>query len=222
MTTGSLDLQEEIIEQLALDPRIDAQDIAVTVREGVVTLRGTVLNLIEKWEAEGVVKGLRGVRGIADELTVDLPATHVRTDTDIALALEHRFESNAKIAHDIQFVVKDGHVTLTGEVPWFYQSEEALNEARRTIGVKDVSNLISIRSNVQLSSGEIEITINSALKRLADLDAKNINVAVTAGKVTLSGCVRSWAERDRALEAVWNLPGVARVDNFLSVDPFTS
>jgi osmotically-inducible protein OsmY len=220
MTTKSLDLQEEIIEQLAYDPRIDAQDIAVTVLEGVVTLRGTVPNLIERWEAENAVKRLRGIRGIADELTVDLPTTHVRTDTDIALALERRFESNPRVPTNVQFVVKDGRVSLTGEVPWFYQSEEALHEARRIIGVKDVSNLISIIPNKQLNSDEIKWTIRSAFKRMADLDAQDISVSVADGKVALSGSVRTWGERERAAQTVWSLPGVASVENFIRVNPF--
>jgi osmotically-inducible protein OsmY len=222
MTTKSLDLQEEVIEQLAYDPRIDAQDIAVTVFEGVVTLRGTVPNLIEKWEAEDAVKRLRGVRGIADELTVDLPNAHVRTDTDIALAIERRFTSNAMIPTNIQFVVNEGYVTLSGEVPWYYQSQEALYEARRVVGVREVSNCISIRPNKQLDSDEIKLTIRSAFKRMADLDAKDINVAVIDGKVTLSGSVRTWAERDKAAQTAWSLPGISRVDNLIAVSPFPS
>jgi osmotically-inducible protein OsmY len=220
MTTKSLDLQEEITEQLAYDPRIDAQDIAVTVHDGVVTLRGTVPSLIEKWEAEDAVKRVRGVRGIADELTVDLPNAHVRTDADIALAIEHRFASNAMIPNNIQFVVSDGNVSLMGEVPWYYQLQEALYEARRVIGVRNVSNLVSVRANKQLDGDEIKVTIRSAFKRMADLDAKDINVAVIDGKVTLSGSVRTWAERDKAVQTAWSLPGVERVENLIAVSPF--
>ena len=93
MTTKSLDLQEEVIEELAFDPRVNSDDIAVTVKEGIITLRGTVPSFHQKWEAEDAVKRIRGVRGIANELAVDLPSGHVRTDTDIALAIEHRFSS---------------------------------------------------------------------------------------------------------------------------------
>src|SRR5579872_815219 len=108
MTTKSLDLKEEVIEELAFDPRITADDIAVTVQDGIVTMRGTVPSFNQKWEAEDAVKRVRGVRGIADELVVDLPATHARTDTDIALAIEHRLASNTIVPRGVKFVVKDG------------------------------------------------------------------------------------------------------------------
>ena len=219
MTTKSLDLKEEVIEELAFDPRIAADDIAVTVQDGIVTLRGTVPSFNQKWEAEDAVKRVRGVRGIADELTVDLPGTHARTDTDIALAIEHRFASNTIVPHGIKFVVKDGHVTLSGEVTWYYQSQEAAYEARRVVGVRDVTNSIVVKPETFLSVDEVKRKIHGELQRMADFDAKGIGVAIAGGTVTLTGNVRTWVERDKAAQAAWNLPGVTRVDNFIGVTP---
>ena len=219
MTTKSLDLQEEVIEELAYDPRIDADDIAVTTKQGIVTLRGTVPNFNQKWEAEDAVKRVRGVRGIADELVVDLSITHERTDTDIALAIERRLTSNTIVPADVKFVVKDGRVTLTGEVAWYYQSQEAAYEARRVIGVRDVTNLITIQPATSVLSTEVKRKIQSELARMADLDAKCIDVAVSDGTVTLRGSVRSWVERDKATQAAWSLPGVSRVENFIEITP---
>lgn len=219
MTTKSLNLQEEIIEELAYDPRIVAEDIAVTVKEGVVTLRGSVPTFNQKWEAEDAIKRLRGVRGIADELSVDLASIHVRTDTDIALAIERRFASNTIVPSTVKFVVKDGHVMLSGEVSWYYKSEEAAYEARRVIGVVDVSNNITVKPAASLRSEEIKRKIHDAFQRMADLDEKSINVAVSDSTVTLSGSVRTWIERDIARQAAWALPGVKRVENFIGVNP---
>jgi len=217
-TTKSLDLKEEIIEELAYDPRINADDIAITTKEGVVTLRGTVPNFNQKWEAEDAIKRIRGVRGIADELTVDLPSSHVRTDSDIALAIERRFASNIIIPSAVKFVVKDGHVTLSGEVPLYYQSQEAAYEARRVIGVRDVSNLISVMPAPSFKTDEVKRKIHSELQRMADLDAKKIAVSVSEGKVTLSGSARTWFEREKAVQAAWSIPGVTCVDNFIAID----
>jgi osmotically-inducible protein OsmY len=219
VTTKSLDLQEEVIEELAYDPRIAADDIAVTIKEGVVTLRGTVPSFNQKWEAEDAVKRIRGVRGIADELTIDLPATHLRTDSDIALAIERRLASNTIVPGNVKFIVKDGRVTLSGEVPWYYQAQEAAYEARRVVGVRDVINLIAVKPVTSLKIDEIKRKIHDAFQRMADLDAKGINVVVSDGTVTLSGSARTWIERDKATQAAWSLPGVVRVENFIGINP---
>jgi osmotically-inducible protein OsmY len=219
MTTKSLDLQEEVIEELAFDPRVNANDVAVSVNEGIVTLRGTVPSFSQKWEAEDAAKRVRGVCGVADELVVDLPSGHVRSDTDIALAIEHRFASNASVPPSVKFVVKDGSVTLSGEVPWYYQLQEAAFEARRVVGVKSVANVITVKPGTTLTNDEIKRKIQSEYHRLADLDAKAVNVSVFDGTVTLSGNVRSWFEKEKAAQAAWSLPGVTHVNNFIGISP---
>jgi osmotically-inducible protein OsmY len=220
MQTTKVDFQEDIIEALAFDPRITTDDIAVSVKEGVVTLYGTVPSLSEKWEAEEVVKRIRGVRGIADELIVDLPATHARSDTDIALAIARRFESNVIIPSDVRFVVKDGYVTLSGEVTWYYQSQEAAYEARRVVGVRDVANVITVKSSASPSAEEIKQKIHNALARTADAEADRIDVTVFGGVVKLSGTARTWLESDNAAQAAWSILGVTHVDNFIEVNPW--
>jgi osmotically-inducible protein OsmY len=217
-----LDLKEEVLEELAFDPRVDADDIAVTAADGVITLRGTIPNPTQRWHAIEAVKRVRGVRGIADELIVELPATHRRTDTDIALAIEQRFASSTMIPATVKFIVKDGHVALSGEVPWYYQMEEAESQARSVIGVKDTTNLMTVVSKASLSADEIKRRIRSELARMADIDADNINVGVADGLVTLTGSVRTSLERDKAMQAAWSLPGVQRVDNHVVVNPSPS
>lgn len=215
--TKTLDLQEEIIEELAFDPRITADDVAVTIKEGIVTLRGTVPSLNEKWAAEDAVKRVRGVRGVADELAVDLPSAHVRTDTDIALAIEHRFATNVAVPATVKFVVKDGCVTLTGEVPWHYNAQEATYEARRVTGVLNVIDRTNVKPKISLSADQVKQKIQAEFARLAQFDAKDVGVSVSGGTVTLIGTVRSWTEHDKAAKAAWSLPGVTRVENFISV-----
>jgi osmotically-inducible protein OsmY len=218
MQTRTLDLEEQVIEELAFDPRVTSDDIAVSVKEGIVTLRGSVPNFYQKWEVENVVKQVRGVRGIADELVVDLPTIHVRNDTDIALSIKHRFESNALIPSDVTFIVQDGSVTLSGEVSWYYQLQEAAYEARRVTGVRNVANLIMVKSLTWPDPDEIKNKIHASLQRTAAAEDKSINVAVSLGQVTLSGSTRSWVERDNAAQAAWSVPGVMHVDNFISVN----
>lgn len=220
MQTKTLDLQEEVIEALAFDPQVMADDIAVTVKEGVVTLRGTVPNLTQKWEATKVAKSVCGVRGIADELTVDLPSLYVRTDTGIALSIERRFESNASVPQTVKFVVKDGQVTLSGNVTWRYQADAALADVRRVTGVKTVANTLNITSTGQPRAEDVKERIQSALRRMADADAKGLDVMVSGSTITLSGTAKTWAERDNAIRAAWSAPGVTHVNDYVTLRPW--
>lgn len=217
LKTTNLDLQEEIIEELAFDPAIASDDVAVTVAGGVVTLRGTVPTLGQKWAVEDAVKRVRGVEGLANELSVDIPTLHARTDTDIALAIERRFQSNVLIPPGVQFMVQGGSVSLSGTVSWYYQSCEAENEVRRVTGVRNVFNGISIKPNVVVSEEDIARKIHSEFARAADLDANNIEVTVRGGAVTLTGTVRNWFEHDKATQGAWRVPGVSQVENLLTI-----
>jgi osmotically-inducible protein OsmY len=216
----TLGLQEDVIEQLAFDPRVDSDDIAVGVREGVVTLHGRVSSLSQKWLVEDIVKAVKGVRALVDELVVDLPATHVRNDTDIAISIERRFDTNSIVPRDLTLVVRDGNVTLQGEAEWHYQAQEAVSEARRVTGVKSVVNSIAIKGAARPDAAEIKRQIHGALQRLADVDAQNIYVTVSGSCVKLSGTAHSWAEHDNATLAAWSVPGVTQVDNSVSVHPW--
>jgi osmotically-inducible protein OsmY len=218
MTIDQLTLREEIIEELASDPRIAADDIAVVTHAGVVTLRGTIPSLSQKRAVEKAVKGIRGVRGIVDELVVDLPASHVRNDTDIALDIKHRFASNGVIPADVQFVVQNGHVTVSGVAQWYYQVHEVVHEAGCVTGVLGVtSKILPLQKADTVNVAEVQRKIHSALQRAADLDANCVSVAVNDGTVTLSGSVRTWLEHDKAAQAAWSIPGVSHVDNAISI-----
>ncbi|MBV8498805.1 MAG: BON domain-containing protein [Candidatus Eremiobacteraeota bacterium] len=216
----TLGLQEDVIEQLAFDPRVGSDDIAVAVKEGVVTLHGRVTSLPQKWLVEAVVKRVKGVRALVDELVVDLPARHVRNDTGIGLSIERRFETNSIVPRGITLIVRDCYVTLQGEAEWHYQAQEAASEARRVTGVKGVANAIVIKGAVRPDPAEVTRQIHAALQRLADMDAKNVYVTVSDSCVKLSGTARSWAEHDNATQAAWSVPGVTHVDNAISVHPW--
>ena len=220
MQTPTLGLQEDVIEQLAFDPRVDSDDIAVSLKEGIVTLHGRVADLNQKWLVEDIVKRVKGVHGVVDELVVDLPAAHVRNDTDIAISIEHRFRTSSIVPRDVTFVVRGGNVTLQGEATWHYQAQEAACEARRVTGVKGVTNLIAIKGVAAPDAAEIKRKIHGALQRLADVDAKNIYVTVSGGSVKLTGTARTWAEYDNATQAAWSVSGVTHVDNFIGVTPW--
>lgn len=209
--TGGAKLRDDVIAALSDDPRVDAQRIGVIVEGGLITLTGTVPAFAQKWAAEEAVKRVKGVRAVVEELKVDLPAMHLRDDADIARAASGALYWDTLLPASIQLVVNDGYVSLSGEVEWNYQREEAEDVVRRIAGVRGISNLIHIRQDV--SAKNIRTEIDSLFKRDAHVEAEAISVTVDGSKVTLTGKVHSWYERNEASRAAWSIRGVTAVDN---------
>jgi len=210
------DIKRDVEQELKWDPDIDATDIAVAVKDGVVSLTGFVTSYIEKYEAENAAKRVGGVRGIANDIEVRLPSSSQRPDPDIARDAVSAIRNQLPFSSEsIRAVVNSGWVTLEGTVEWNYQRELAESAVRRLKGVKGVSNLIQVKPKIITS--EVKQTIEEALKRSALLDASRITVEANGSEVILRGTVRSWAERQDAERAAWAAPGVTKVDNRLTV-----
>jgi osmotically-inducible protein OsmY len=211
-------LQEQVQEALDWEPSVETEDIGVTVEQGVVTLRGDVKSYAEKTSAERVALGVYGVKAVANDLNVRIGSALTRTDSDIALAAVNALKWNSQVpAGKITVTVRQGWVTLKGEVDWNYQRDTAARVVRELLGVIGVENAITVKPRVSVE--DVESKIEAALKRSAEVDARRIHVGVTDGKVVLSGNVRSWAEREEARRAAWAAPGVKDVDDRISVVP---
>jgi osmotically-inducible protein OsmY len=211
------EIKQDVERELRYDPDMDATDIAVAVKEGVVTLTGFVHSYGDKWEAERETKKVLGVRGVANDIEVRLPAIDVRSDPEIARDVVREIKNFLPFLGDqIKVTIRNGWVTLEGEVEWKFQSDRAEQAARRVKGVKGISNLTTVKPKVQ--PGEVQKQIEEALKRNAEVDAKRIIVEAHGDEVILKGTVRSWAERTEAERAAWRAPGVRRVDDQINVD----
>jgi osmotically-inducible protein OsmY len=212
------DLQENVQKALDWEPSVEAAEIGVTVDNGVVALRGDVKTYAEKSAAERVALKVYGVKAIANDLNVRLRDGHMKTDTEIAQAVLAGLRWNTVVPDEkITVSVSDGWVTLKGNVEWEYQRNAAGDAVRYLLGVRGITNTISVTPHV--TAPDVKAKIEAALKRSAEVDARRINVAVTDGKVTLTGNVHSWFERNEARHAAWAAPGVKDVEDRIAVTP---
>lgn len=209
-------LQSDVMAELKWDPSFNAAEIGVEVKNGVVTLSGHVDKYAEKWAAERAAQKVSGVKALAIELDVALPGASNRSDADIARTAENVLEWTTNWPKDhVKVMVEKGWVTITGMVDYEYQRQLASSSVRHLMGVTGVSNQITIKS--KLTSGTVKSDIEAALKRRALTDAQEIMVTVNGSRVTLTGVVHSWSERDMVSDSVWNTPGVTEVNDNISV-----
>lgn len=209
-------LQSDVMAELKWDPSFNAAEIGVEVKNDVVTLSGHVDKYAEKWAAERAAQKVSGVKALAIELDVALPGASNRSDADIARTAENVLEWTTNWPKDhVKVMVEKGWVTITGMVDYEYQRQLASSSVRHLMGVTGVSNQITIKS--KLTSGTVKSDIEAALKRRALTDAQEIMVTVNGSRVTLTGVVHSWSERDMVSDSVWNTPGVTEVNDNISV-----
>ena len=212
------ELKQAVLAELEWVPEVDASKIGLSAEDGVITLTGRVHTYSEKWNAERIVKRVRGVKGLANDIEVAVTIGDQRDDTDIAQSAVNALEWNSSVPKNrITVTVSKGRITLEGEVDWNYQKRAAEDAVRSLRGIHGVTNQIAIRPRVAVA--DVKSKIEAALRRNAELDAKNIVVETSDSSVTLRGNVRSWVERDDAVNAAWAAPGVTRVLDQIAIQP---
>jgi len=210
------DLRRDVVDELEWEPSIDAAEIGVTAHDGVVTLTGTVHSFTQKLAAERAAKRLQGVKALANDIDVRLPGTAERTDSDIARMAVDALKWRTVVPSDrVKVLVKSGWITLEGEVDWQYQKDAAFDAVHHLVGVKGVTDMITLKPRV--SAIDVKSRIEAAFRRSAEVDAQKVQVETRDGKVTLRGAVHSWSEREDAERTAWAAPGVTLVDNLLAV-----
>lgn len=211
-----LEIQKDVLEELVWDPFLSATEIGVTVKNGIVTLSGTVNNYSKKSAAERAAKKVAGVKAVAEDIEVILPSSSKRTDTDIAETVLNALKWHSALQEDkLKITVEDGVVTLEGEVEWEFQRNSARLMIENLTGVRGVINKIKI--SAKADPKEVKKMIMAAFHRNATVDAGRIRIEVRGDKAVLTGSVRSWTEKNDAEKAAWAAAGITTVENNLEV-----
>jgi len=213
-------IQQDVLEELKWDTRVRPNEIGVAVKDGIVTLTGWVDSYLKKIAAEEAAHRVPSVKAVANDIEVRLPGSAERTDTDLAKAVLNALRWDASIpAGKIDVTVSQGWVTLKGEVDYGFQKRDAERAVRRLAGVKGATNLIIVRPPVTPTPTELKGSIEKALIRNAETDARRITIEVEDGKVILRGMVSAYAEKKAAEDTAWSMPGVREVDNRIVISP---
>jgi osmotically-inducible protein OsmY len=223
MTPGrtDTDIRQDVLDELDWDPYLIGSEIAVTVKDGIVTLSGWTDSYLNRQAAQDAAFRVLGVRAVANEIEVRLPSAAERTDADLARAVLEALRWDAAIpTGGIEVVVRNGRVTLQGVVDGHFQREAAERVVRRLAGVRDVNNHLLVK--VHPLPSDVQKRIEQALIRSAEVDARRIQVTLKDTVAVLTGTVRTYAEKRAAERSALAAPGVTAVENHLSIDPLIS
>lgn len=218
MSQSDSETQRDVQQELEWDRRVTV-GVGVRVNHGVVTLVGKTDTYAKKVAARDAAHRVAGVVDVVDELEVEVRGRSFRNDAEIAQAVRQALIWDACVPDEkIASSVSGGWVTLEGEVDHACQLEDAVRVVERLNGVRGVTNRICVRP-APIEASRIRASIQAALDRQADWEAKRLEIQVSEGVVRIDGRVRSWSEKSAVERVALHAPGVRRVQNHIVVDP---
>ncbi len=212
-------LQQDVLRELKWDTRVDETEVGVQVKDGVVALTGVVSSWAKKIAAQEAAHRVMGVLDVANDLEVQGLST--RTDADIARAVRIAIEWDVFVPHQrIRTTVSQGVVTLEGSADYWSQRDDAQRAIKNLEGVRGIINRIEVKPPI-VPTDRMRQSIEAALERHAEREARRVSLDVENGRVTVSGVVGSYGEREAVVGAVRGTPGVRAVDDKLRIEPFS-
>lgn len=212
---SNAELQSDVQNAIKWEPLMNAAEIGVTAKDGIVSLTGVVDSYAKKMEAENAAKKVNGVKAIVENIEVKFPSSWSKTNVEIANEVLSALKSNWSVPNDkVTVKVEDGWVTLEGELPWNYQRQAAKAGVNYLTGVRGVTNNIKIKSETHDAIEKKDV--EEAIAR--NWAVNDIKVDVSGTTVALSGTVNSWYQKEEAGRVAWGTPGIWNVKNDLEVD----
>ena len=209
-------IDKQVVDQLYWDSRVNASEVAVTVKNGKVTLHGTVPSYQAKSAGFEDAYYVRGVTYVDNQLKVKHP--DVPSDAKMKEYVENVLFWDLDLdSTKVEASVKDGVATLTGTVGTYWEKYLAEDDAYRIGGVSEVTNELAIVLDGTWGDGRIAKDIESALERNFLVEVNDVDVKVADGTVTLSGEVPNWAARYAAYGCARYTSGVFEVVNDLII-----
>lgn len=227
MNAEDANLRIAVSEELFGDLRVHIREIAVTVANGVVTLRGTVPSLATKQAAEEDAKSVYGVRAVDNGLDVSAAGAG-GADSELRVSVLQALMLNQLVPKTVDVQVENGWVRLVGSVAAKHQADESVHLASRILGVRGVTDDLVVVPATESSDGSpsgsemaqsevIKSSIERSIGRSARLRSESISVGVSGSTVTFTGTVGSWADREAVAAVAWKTPGVTNVVDNLTV-----
>ncbi len=215
-TKDDAELQADVLAEIARDPRFRPAEIGVEVDSGVVTLTGTVSSYPKLAAAAEIAAEIAGVKGVANDLTLEISSAFVRTDTELVAAIREALRWDIDVPDEkIEIIVRNGRVTLKGTVDYWYERIAAVKAVERLSGVVAVSDQIGVKPQ-PVADADVACEIGDAIARRTS-GANRIGIDVKAGAVTLRGSALTPHDRFQAEKAAWSTKGVRTVANQIEV-----
>jgi osmotically-inducible protein OsmY len=204
------EIENAVERQLLKDQAIPAYRITAECANGVVSLRGTVSNILAKDRALEITETVKGVRSVINLIQVSAfqDKSDHRLQKDIIDALQM---NPATHVYNITVAVADKQAVLTGTVGSYREKQLAETVAKGVSGTQSIENNITITYPAQRPDSQILAEIEQGLLWDALVDHQLLHVTVKNGKITLTGTIGSAAEKSRAVSNSW-VAGVKQVD----------